>query len=80
MFDRRPNSNKARICVLGFSANRVWLVSRFYNFYVIFCLHYYKERAFSIPTVQSDAVIGPIQLLVITDEIGPCSRRNRTMT
>ena len=29
---RRPNFNQARICVLGFSAaNRVWLVSRFYN-------------------------------------------------
>ena len=25
----RPNSNQARICVLGFSANRVWLVNRF---------------------------------------------------
>ena len=32
MFDCRPNSNQARICVLGFSVNRVWLVSRFYNF------------------------------------------------
>ena len=32
MFGRRPNSNQARICVLGFSANRVWLVSRFYIF------------------------------------------------
>ena len=32
MFGRRPNSNQTRICVLGFSANRVWLVSRFYNF------------------------------------------------
>ena len=27
--DRRPNSKQARIRVLGFSANRVWLVSRF---------------------------------------------------
>ena len=27
---RRPNSNQAKICVLGFSAIRVWLVSRFY--------------------------------------------------
>ena len=35
--------------VLGFSANRVWLVSRLYIFYIIF-LHYYKARAFSIPT------------------------------
>ena len=32
-FGHRPNSNQARICVLGFSANRVWLVSRFYIFY-----------------------------------------------
>ena len=29
--------------VLGFSANRVWLVSRFYIFIL---LHYYKARAF----------------------------------
>ena len=29
MFGLRPNSNQARICVLGFSANRVWLASRF---------------------------------------------------
>ena len=28
MFGRRPNSNQAKICVLGFSANRVWLVSQ----------------------------------------------------
>ena len=33
MFGRRPNSAQARICVLGFSANRIWLVSRF-----LFCL------------------------------------------
>ena len=32
MFGRRPNSDQARICVLGFSANRVWLVSRFLYF------------------------------------------------
>ena len=37
-------------CVLGFSANRVWLVSRFYNFVL---LHYYKTRAFSIPTINT---------------------------
>ena len=48
--------------VLGFSANRVWLVSRFYIFILS---HYYKTRAFSIPTVQSDAVISLMQLLVI---------------
>ena len=36
-------------CVLGFSANRVWLVSRFY---IVILLHYYKERAFSIPTIN----------------------------
>ena len=35
MFGRRLNSNQARICVLQFSANRVWLVSRFYTFYII---------------------------------------------
>ena len=29
---RRPNSNQERHCVLGFSANRVWLVSRFIYF------------------------------------------------
>ena len=32
MFGRSPNSNQAKICVLRFSANRVWLVSRFYIF------------------------------------------------
>ena len=32
MFGRRPNSVKARISVLGFSANRVWLVNRFLYF------------------------------------------------
>ena len=26
---------QARICVLGFSANGVWLVSRFFNIYLI---------------------------------------------
>ena len=50
------NSNQARSCDLGFSANRMWLVSRLYIFYILF-LHYYKARAFSIQTVQSDAVI-----------------------
>ena len=49
--------------VLGFSANRVWLVSRFYNIIYIF-LHYYKARSFSIPTVQSDVVRCPMQLLI----------------
>ena len=29
VFGRSPNSNQARICVLWFSANRVWLVSHF---------------------------------------------------
>ena len=32
MFGRRPNSNQAKICVLAFRANRVWLVSSFYIF------------------------------------------------
>ena len=32
MFGRRRNSNQARICVVGFSANRVWLDSRFFIF------------------------------------------------
>ena len=32
MFGGRSNSNQARICVLGFSAFRVWLVNRFYIF------------------------------------------------
>ena len=48
------------ICVLEFSANRVWLVSHL----VYYFLHYYKARAFSIPTVQSDAVTSPMHLLV----------------
>ena len=30
VFGGGPNSNLVRICVLGFSANRVWLVSSFY--------------------------------------------------
>ena len=29
LFGHRSNSNQERICVLGFSADRVWLVSRF---------------------------------------------------
>ena len=36
MFGRRPNSNQARICVLGFSANRVWLVNCFFHFSIYF--------------------------------------------
>ena len=58
---------------LRVSADRVWLVSRFYSFYIIF-LHYYKAQAFSISTVQSDAFrccplqsnvrCSPMQLLV----------------
>ena len=34
MFGHRPNCNQTKFCVLGFSANRVWLVSRFYIFEV----------------------------------------------
>ena len=29
MFSRRPNSNQASICILGYTANRVWLISHF---------------------------------------------------
>ena len=50
VFSRSPNSNLGRICVLGFSANRVWLVSRFY---IIILLHYYKAQAFSIPMINT---------------------------
>ena len=32
MFGHRSNSDQTRICVLGFSANRVWLVSPFLYF------------------------------------------------
>ena len=35
---------------IGFSANRVWLVSRFY---ICILLHYYKARAFSIRTINT---------------------------
>ena len=31
---RRPNFNQAMICVLWFSADRVWLVSTFSYFYI----------------------------------------------
>ena len=48
---RRPNSNQAGICVLGFSANRVWLVNRFY-----ISTNYYKARTFSIPTINTVAL------------------------
>ena len=48
MFGCSSNSNRARICALGFSANRVWLVSRFYIFTI-----YYKVRTFSIPTINT---------------------------
>ena len=34
MFGRRLNCNQARMCVSGVSANRVWLVSLFLNFYL----------------------------------------------
>ena len=37
-------------CVLGFSANRVWLVT---HFYIFILLHYCKTRAFSIPTINT---------------------------
>ena len=46
----RANSNQARICVLGFTAHRVWLVSRFYMFIL---LHYYKAWEFSIPMINT---------------------------
>ena len=49
----RSNSNQARICVLGFSANRVWLVNHLYIFLYYFVLHYYKACAFSIPTINT---------------------------
>ena len=48
MFTHRPNSNQARICVLGFSSNSVWLVSRFYIFTI-----YYKVLKFSIPMTNT---------------------------
>ena len=35
VFGHRPNSYQARICVLGFSANRVWLVSCFFSIYLM---------------------------------------------
>ena len=38
VFGHMPNSNQARICVLGFSANRMYLVSRFYVVYIFFTL------------------------------------------
>ena len=44
MFGRRPNSNQARICVLGFSANRVWLVSRFLIFFLGVWRSKYSEQ------------------------------------
>ena len=57
MFDRRPNSNQSRICVLGFSANRVWLVSRFYIWYIIIFLHYYNTNyAVRCSPMQSDTI------------------------
>ena len=34
VFGRRPNCNRVRICVLGFSANRILFVSRSYIFEV----------------------------------------------
>ena len=36
MFGRMSNSNQAWICVLGFSANRVWVVSLFFNTFYLF--------------------------------------------
>ena len=50
MFGRRSNSNQARICVLRFSANMVWLVSCLYIFIL---LHYYKTREISIPMINT---------------------------
>ena len=55
MFGRRPHSNQARICVFGFSANRVWLVSRFYILNFFFTITTKRERSL-IRTAQSDAV------------------------
>ena len=49
MFSRRPNSNQARICVLGFSANRVWLVSRLLHFSIYF---YFIFLHFNLINIQ----------------------------
>ena len=40
VFGRRPNSYQAMICVLGFSANRVWLVSSFFHISIYFLFHF----------------------------------------
>ena len=63
VFGLRPNSFQARICVVGFSANMVWLVSRFYILYIIiFTLLQYQLRS----PMQSDEVVrcSPMLLLV----------------
>ena len=49
MFGRRPNSNQARISVLGFSANRVRLVIRFFNFSIYF---YFILLHFNLINIQ----------------------------
>ena len=45
VFGHRPNTNQARICVLGFGANRVWLVSPFHVSYIIFDITTKRERS-----------------------------------
>ena len=51
MFGCRPNSNQARICVLGFSADRVWLVSNFFHFsiYFYFIFLHFNFNLINIP-------------------------------
>ena len=49
VFGRRPNSNQARICVLEFSANRVWLVSRFFHNSIYFIFYLFKFNKYTLP-------------------------------
>ena len=49
MFGHRLNSNQARICDLGFSANMVWLISNFFHFSLYF---YFIFLHFNLINIQ----------------------------
>ena len=59
MFGHRLISNQARICVWGFSANRVWLDCRFFSY---FCILYFifLHFNFNLPSGSSTVRIAYI--------------------
>ena len=74
-----PNSNQARICVLGFRANRMCLVSRFCCIYIFYITTKRDRSQYQLYSpMQTDAVRCPMQLLVWTFFIAKTANRLRS--